>query len=68
MSGEMTCDLCVIGAGFGGLSVAAGASQMGANVVLIEKGDMGVRVVRAAARFDGRNMVVPRDRNPHPKR
>ncbi len=37
----MTCDLCVIGAGSGGLSVAAGASQMGANVVLIEKGDMG---------------------------
>jgi len=34
-------DICVIGAGSGGLSVAAGASQMGANVVLIEKGEMG---------------------------
>ena len=34
-------DLCVIGAGSGGLSVAAGASQMGARVVLIEKGKMG---------------------------
>ncbi|MEQ8355733.1 MAG: FAD-dependent oxidoreductase [Kiloniellaceae bacterium] len=34
-------DLCVIGAGSGGLSVAAGASQMGAKVVLIEKGKMG---------------------------
>ena len=34
-------DICVIGAGSGGLSVAAGASQMGARVVLIEKGKMG---------------------------
>ena len=34
-------DICVIGAGSGGLSVAAGASQMGARVVLIEKGEMG---------------------------
>ena len=35
------CDICVIGGGSGGLSVAAGASQMGAKVVLIEKGEMG---------------------------
>jgi pyruvate/2-oxoglutarate dehydrogenase complex dihydrolipoamide dehydrogenase (E3) component len=34
-------DLCVIGAGSGGLAVAAGAVQMGADVVLIEKGRMG---------------------------
>jgi len=34
-------DICIIGAGSGGLSVAAGASQMGANVVLIEKAAMG---------------------------
>ena len=34
-------DICVIGAGSGGLSVAAGASQMGASVVLIEKAAMG---------------------------
>jgi len=34
-------DICVIGGGSGGLSVAAGASQMGANVVLIEKSAMG---------------------------
>jgi len=34
-------DVCVIGAGSGGLSVAAGASQMGARVALIEKGAMG---------------------------
>jgi pyruvate/2-oxoglutarate dehydrogenase complex dihydrolipoamide dehydrogenase (E3) component len=34
-------DLCVIGAGSGGLSVAAGAAQMGASVVLVESGAMG---------------------------
>lgn len=34
-------DICVIGAGSGGLSVAAGAVQMGAATVLIEKGRMG---------------------------
>ncbi|MDF0602570.1 FAD-dependent oxidoreductase [Psychromarinibacter sp. C21-152] len=34
-------DLCVIGAGSGGLSVAAGAAQMGARVVLLEGGEMG---------------------------
>lgn len=41
MSDETVFDLCVIGAGSGGLSVAAGAAQMGANVVLIEKAKMG---------------------------
>lgn len=34
-------DLLVIGAGSGGLSVAAGAVQMGAEVVLLEGGEMG---------------------------
>lgn len=34
-------DICVIGAGSGGLSVASGAVQMGAKVVLIEGGEMG---------------------------
>ncbi|QQA43377.1 dihydrolipoyl dehydrogenase family protein [Pelagovum pacificum] len=34
-------DICIIGAGSGGLSVAAGASQMGAKVVLLEAGEMG---------------------------
>src|SRR5579862_3072634 len=34
-------DLCVIGAGAGGLAVAAGAAQMGASVVLVERGVMG---------------------------
>jgi len=39
--GVIEADLCVIGAGSGGLSVAAGAAQMGAAVVLIEKHRMG---------------------------
>src|SRR5687768_7931899 len=34
-------DLCVIGAGSGGLSVAASAAQLGVPVVLVEKGRMG---------------------------
>ena len=34
-------DILVIGAGSGGLSVAAGASQMGADVVLLEGHKMG---------------------------
>jgi pyruvate/2-oxoglutarate dehydrogenase complex dihydrolipoamide dehydrogenase (E3) component len=39
--GVITTDICIIGAGSGGLSVAAGAAQMGARVVLIEGGAMG---------------------------
>lgn len=34
-------DICIIGAGSGGLSVAAGAAQMGARVILVEEGEMG---------------------------
>jgi pyruvate/2-oxoglutarate dehydrogenase complex dihydrolipoamide dehydrogenase (E3) component len=34
-------DICIIGAGSAGLSVAAGAVQMGARVVLVEAGEMG---------------------------
>lgn len=34
-------DLCIIGAGAGGLSIAAGASQMGADVILLEGHKMG---------------------------
>ena len=41
MSRPLAPDLCVIGAGSGGLAVAAGAAQMGAEVVLIERGLMG---------------------------
>jgi pyruvate/2-oxoglutarate dehydrogenase complex dihydrolipoamide dehydrogenase (E3) component len=38
---KLTPDLLVIGAGSGGLSVAAGAAQMGASVVLLEGHRMG---------------------------
>ncbi len=41
MSAHIRADLCVIGAGSGGLTVAAGASQMGADTVLVERGLMG---------------------------
>ena len=41
MAQPIRTDLCVIGAGSGGLAVAAGAVQMGARVVLIEQGKMG---------------------------
>ena len=38
---ELDVDIAVIGGGSGGLSVAAGAVQMGASVVLVEKAKMG---------------------------
>lgn len=38
---QIEADLCIIGAGSAGLSVAAGAAQLGRKVVLIEKGAMG---------------------------
>ncbi|UWQ05062.1 NAD(P)/FAD-dependent oxidoreductase [Aliiroseovarius crassostreae] len=38
---RIKADICVIGAGSGGLSVAAGAVQMGASVVLLEGHKMG---------------------------
>jgi pyruvate/2-oxoglutarate dehydrogenase complex dihydrolipoamide dehydrogenase (E3) component len=41
MTRTLEPDLCIIGAGAAGLSVAAGASQMGASTVLIEAGRMG---------------------------
>ena len=41
MSETLKTDICVIGGGSGGLSVAAGAAQMGADVVLVEGGKMG---------------------------
>lgn len=37
----ITADIAIIGAGSGGLSVAAGASQLGLKVVLFEAGEMG---------------------------
>lgn len=41
MKKTLTPDICVIGAGSGGLSVAAAAASFGVDVVLIEAGKMG---------------------------
>ncbi len=41
MNAALKVDICVIGAGSGGLSVAAGASQLGASVALVERHLMG---------------------------
>src|SRR5215469_14865669 len=41
MKSPLTPDFCVIGAGAAGLAVAAGAAQVGAKVVMIERGAMG---------------------------
>src|SRR5690606_4315540 len=41
MNERIDCDIAVIGAGSGGLSVAAGAAMLGARTVLVERGRMG---------------------------
>ena len=41
MAERVKTDICVIGAGSGGLSVAAAAAAFGASVVLVEKGKLG---------------------------
>lgn len=38
---QIGADICIIGAGSAGLSIAAGAAQMGARTVLIEDARMG---------------------------
>jgi len=38
---HIKADICIIGAGSGGLSVAAGTAQLGLKTILIEKGEMG---------------------------
>ena len=38
---DLKADICVIGAGSAGLSIAAVAAQLGVKVVLIERGRMG---------------------------
>src|SRR5262245_7908190 len=47
MAELITPDICVIGAGSGGLSVAAGAAAFGVPVVLIEQGKMGGECLNA---------------------
>ena len=41
MTSTLTPDVCVIGGGSAGLVAAAGAAQLGLDVVLIERGRMG---------------------------
>lgn len=41
MADKIRADLCVIGAGAAGLSIAAGARRLGASVILIEQARMG---------------------------
>ena len=41
MVGQTNCDVCVIGAGAAGLSVAAGTARFGLRTVLIERARMG---------------------------
>ncbi len=41
MADSLDCDVCVIGAGAAGLSVAVGAAQLGARTVVFERGEMG---------------------------
>lgn len=66
----ISCDLCVIGAGSAGLTLAAGAAQLGRRVVLIEKGEMGgdclntgcvpsKALIAAAARAQGARSALP---------
>jgi pyruvate/2-oxoglutarate dehydrogenase complex dihydrolipoamide dehydrogenase (E3) component len=46
---ELTPDLCVIGAGAGGLAAAAAGAAMGVPVVLIEKGRMGGQTLHSGS-------------------
>ncbi|MDQ2095608.1 dihydrolipoyl dehydrogenase family protein [Rhodalgimonas zhirmunskyi] len=70
---NVKCDLLVIGAGSGGLSVASGAAQMGADVILLEGAEMGgdclnsgcvpskallAAAARAASRAKGTDMGI----------
>ena len=46
---NLSCDICVIGAGSGGLSVASAAAQLGVDVILIEKHKMAAIASTTAA-------------------
>jgi pyruvate/2-oxoglutarate dehydrogenase complex dihydrolipoamide dehydrogenase (E3) component len=48
MADQLTPDLCVIGAGAAGLSVASAAAALGVPVVLVEKGRMGGECLNTA--------------------
>jgi pyruvate/2-oxoglutarate dehydrogenase complex dihydrolipoamide dehydrogenase (E3) component len=70
MAEVLTPDICVIGAGSGGLAVAAGAAAFGVPVVLIEQGKIGgaslntavpSRALAAAARTAGFDFAKVRE-------
>ena len=44
MNVVLTPDVCVVGAGSAGLVVASGAAQLGLDVVLIERAEMGLEL------------------------
>jgi pyruvate/2-oxoglutarate dehydrogenase complex dihydrolipoamide dehydrogenase (E3) component len=50
-------EFCVIGAGPGGLSVAAAAAAFGAPVILVEQGDMGADTLRRAGSVPSKALV-----------
>ncbi len=50
MTDELRPDICVIGAGAAGLSVAVVAAGLGVPTVLIEKGAMALEQIREAMR------------------
>ncbi|GJD48068.1 Mercuric reductase [Methylobacterium crusticola] len=65
----LACDVCVIGAGSAGLSVAAGTSRLGLRTVLVEEAEMGgdclnrgcvpSKALLAAARAAGPGPAIP---------
>ena len=62
MAKTITPDICVIGAGSGGLTVAAGAAQMGAKVVLVESAEMGGECLNSGcvpSKFKAVNLYTP---------
>ncbi len=69
MAEVLTPDICVIGAGSGGLAVATGAAALGVPVVLIEQGKTGgglntavaCRALAAAARTPGVDFAEAQD-------
>jgi pyruvate/2-oxoglutarate dehydrogenase complex dihydrolipoamide dehydrogenase (E3) component len=62
----LKADLVVIGAGSGGLSVAAGAAQLGLRVVLFEKGEMGGDCLNYGC-VPSKALIAAADKAHHPR-
>ena len=56
---KIKADLLIIGAGSGGLVVASGAAQLGANVVLVEGDRMGCLLYTSPSPRDKRQSRMP---------